>query len=118
MNEVIIPWDNSKRVGQVIKNLNHLRKCHKQITVILVTKPNLKFHTNKTGPQLIQEIRTTWQSTERLKMVENEVKNYREKVMMPLRLLTTPICLHTSYGLIVIPGDERKLAIEKHRRNL
>ena len=34
---------------------------------------------------------------------------------MPLKLLTTPICLvHTNYSLDVIPGDERKLAIEKN----
>ena len=66
-------------------DLNRLRKYHKQITAILVTKPELRFHTNKMGLQLIQEIRTIWQSTERLKIVESEIKNYREKIMLPLR---------------------------------
>ena len=115
MNEVMFPWDNPKRIEQARNELHKLRIYHKYITAILVTKPDLKFHSNKTGPQLIQEIRTTWQSKDRLMLVDNELKNYRAKVMLPFGLLTTPICLvHTNYSLDVIPGDERKLAIEKN----
>ena len=115
LDKAMIPWDDPKRIDKARKELRELRQYHKYITAILVTKPDLRFHSNKTGPQLIQEIRTTWQSKDRLKIVGDELRNYREKVMLPLRLLTTPICLvHTNYSLDVIPGDERKLAIEKN----